>query len=242
MWGWRLTLGRGKVNHVAVGLEHVDLFNRLDGLHIHLLERRLQLLVVRAAALVHLLDLSPRCSLATVRGCRSACASVSGFQFAVQDASFGCVFHSERGGEAELFYGGVPIAGAAGRWSAAKQLRNVFLTLQACQHGHINTPNKFQPLAELHASTYLCAQHFACVEAWPDPSWAVARTELVPLDIPGDVSRERLEAVAAGCFGAADEWLRSQRLYSTESCMPVWTVRACEHGTCRVTLLWATTR
>lgn len=53
------------MNDVAVALEHVDLLNRLDGLHIQLLEGRLQLLVVGAGALVDLLDLSPGSALAT---------------------------------------------------------------------------------------------------------------------------------------------------------------------------------
>jgi len=54
------------VNNIAVRLEHVDLLNRLNRLDIHLLQRGLQLLVVGAAALVGLLDLSPGCALAAV--------------------------------------------------------------------------------------------------------------------------------------------------------------------------------
>lgn len=42
------TLGGSEVNHVAIALEHVDLLNSLDGLHVELLERLLQLLVVGA--------------------------------------------------------------------------------------------------------------------------------------------------------------------------------------------------
>lgn len=52
--------------HVAVLLEHVDLLDGLDGLHIELLERGLQLLVVRAGGLVHLLCLSSGCAFTTV--------------------------------------------------------------------------------------------------------------------------------------------------------------------------------
>lgn len=55
-----------KVDHVAVALEHVDLLDRLDGLHVELLERALQLLVVGSAGLVDLLDLASWCSLASV--------------------------------------------------------------------------------------------------------------------------------------------------------------------------------
>lgn len=66
-----LTLGGGKVNDVAVALEHVDLLNGLDGLHIELLERRLELLVVGAGSLVNLLDLASGSSLATISYVRS---------------------------------------------------------------------------------------------------------------------------------------------------------------------------
>ena len=51
------------MNDIAVLLEHVHLLDGLDGLHAQLLERGLQLLVVRAAALVHLLDFPPGRSL-----------------------------------------------------------------------------------------------------------------------------------------------------------------------------------
>jgi hypothetical protein len=61
------TLWRREVNHIAIALEHVDLLNCLDGLHIELLERRLQLLVVGAGGLVDLLDLSSRRALATTK-------------------------------------------------------------------------------------------------------------------------------------------------------------------------------
>ena len=55
-----LTLWIGKVNDVPVLFEHVNLLDRLDGLHVQFLERGLQLLVVGAGALVHFLHLSPR--------------------------------------------------------------------------------------------------------------------------------------------------------------------------------------
>ena len=54
------------MNDVAIALEHVDLLDRLDGLDVELLQRRLQLLVVGAGALVDLLDFSPGGALATV--------------------------------------------------------------------------------------------------------------------------------------------------------------------------------
>ena len=69
-----LTLGRGEVNDVAIALEHVDLLNRLDGLDVHLLERGLQLLVVGARVLVHLLDLPSGRALATVSPYISHCS------------------------------------------------------------------------------------------------------------------------------------------------------------------------
>lgn len=51
------------MDHVAILLEHVHFLNRLDRLHVHLLQRGLQLLVIRAAALVHLLHFPARRSL-----------------------------------------------------------------------------------------------------------------------------------------------------------------------------------
>ena len=54
------------MNDVSIALEHVDLLNRLDRLHIKLLQRRLQLLVIGAGALVDLLDFSPGRTLATI--------------------------------------------------------------------------------------------------------------------------------------------------------------------------------
>jgi len=44
--------------NVAVGLEHVDFFDGLNGLDVELLEGLLKLLVICSAALVHLLNLS----------------------------------------------------------------------------------------------------------------------------------------------------------------------------------------
>jgi hypothetical protein len=60
------TLWRREVDDVTIRLEHVDLFDGLDWLHIHLLESCLKLLVVRARAFMHLLDLSPWCAFASV--------------------------------------------------------------------------------------------------------------------------------------------------------------------------------
>lgn len=54
------------MDDVAVLLEHVDLFDGLDGLNIQLLERGLEFLVVGPGTLVHLLDLSPWGSLSAV--------------------------------------------------------------------------------------------------------------------------------------------------------------------------------
>lgn len=65
------------MNDVPIRLEHVDLLDRLDRLHVHLLERRLQLLVVGAGALVHLFDLSSRSALASASITVSCLARVS---------------------------------------------------------------------------------------------------------------------------------------------------------------------
>jgi len=59
------TLWCREVNDVAVTLEHVDLLNARDGLDVHLLESRLQFLVVGTGGLVDLLDLSSGSTLAT---------------------------------------------------------------------------------------------------------------------------------------------------------------------------------
>jgi len=61
----RLTLRSSKVDDVSVLLEHVDLLNGLDRLHVHLLQRRLQLLVVGAGGLVHPLGLAAGSTLAS---------------------------------------------------------------------------------------------------------------------------------------------------------------------------------
>lgn len=53
------------MDDVAVSLEHVDLLNSLDRLDVQLLESALEFLVVGAGALVDLLDLSSRSTLAT---------------------------------------------------------------------------------------------------------------------------------------------------------------------------------
>lgn len=59
------------MDDVAVALEHVDLLDALDGLHVELLECRLELLVVGAGSLVDLLDLASRSSLSTIPRVRS---------------------------------------------------------------------------------------------------------------------------------------------------------------------------
>lgn len=53
------------MDDVSVLLEHVDLLNGLDRLHVHLLQRRLQLLVVGAGGLVHPLGLAAGSTLAS---------------------------------------------------------------------------------------------------------------------------------------------------------------------------------
>jgi hypothetical protein len=63
----RLTLWVRKVNDVAVGLEHVDLLDSLDGLSVQLLQGLLELLVVGARAGGSALDLSPGSTLSTVK-------------------------------------------------------------------------------------------------------------------------------------------------------------------------------
>lgn len=54
------------MNDVAVALEHVDLLDGLDGLDVELLQGGLELLVVTARALVDLLDLPARSTLASI--------------------------------------------------------------------------------------------------------------------------------------------------------------------------------
>lgn len=60
-----LTLWRGKVDDVAVALEHIDLLNRLDGLRVQLLQRRLELLVIVGVSCDVALLLVSRRSLST---------------------------------------------------------------------------------------------------------------------------------------------------------------------------------
>jgi hypothetical protein len=50
------TLRGSEVNNLPIIIEHVDLLNSLDWLHIQLLQRALQLLVVGTGTLVSLLD------------------------------------------------------------------------------------------------------------------------------------------------------------------------------------------
>lgn len=54
------------MDDVSIRLEHVHLLNGLYRLNIQLLQGSLKLLVVRASALVDLLDLSSRCAFATM--------------------------------------------------------------------------------------------------------------------------------------------------------------------------------
>lgn len=54
------------MDDVAILLEHVNLLDGLDRLHVHLLERGLQLLVVGTGRLVDLLDLAAGSALASV--------------------------------------------------------------------------------------------------------------------------------------------------------------------------------
>jgi hypothetical protein len=56
------------VDDVSVFLEHVDLLDGLDGLHVHLLQGGLELLVVGTGGLVDLLDLAAGSALASVLG------------------------------------------------------------------------------------------------------------------------------------------------------------------------------
>ncbi len=61
-----------EVNDVSILFEHIDLLNRLNWLDVELLQRRLQLLVVCARGLVHLLYLSPRSAFTSVENIMSA--------------------------------------------------------------------------------------------------------------------------------------------------------------------------
>ena len=62
----QVTFRSREVNDIPIALEHVDLLDRLDRLHIHLLQRALELLIICARALVDFLDLSPRGTFAAV--------------------------------------------------------------------------------------------------------------------------------------------------------------------------------
>ena len=54
------------MDHIPILLEHIDLLDRLNRLHVQLLERGLQLLVVRAGGLVHFFHFSPGRAFASV--------------------------------------------------------------------------------------------------------------------------------------------------------------------------------
>lgn len=60
------TLGGGEVDDIAVGLEHVDLLDGLDGLSVQLLQGLLELLVIGAGSGRRTLDLSAGSTLATI--------------------------------------------------------------------------------------------------------------------------------------------------------------------------------
>lgn len=64
----QLTLRGGKVDDIAVALEHVDLLDLVDRLHVQLLQSLLELLVVGSRPCRRALDLSPGRALATVCG------------------------------------------------------------------------------------------------------------------------------------------------------------------------------
>ena len=53
------------MDDITIRLEHVDFLDCLNGLHVHLLESGLELLVIHACTLVHLLDLSSWDALAS---------------------------------------------------------------------------------------------------------------------------------------------------------------------------------
>jgi hypothetical protein len=57
------------VDHVAIFLEHINLLNGLDRLHIQLLKRRLEFLIVGPRGLVDLLRLATRGSLPSGMSC-----------------------------------------------------------------------------------------------------------------------------------------------------------------------------
>lgn len=63
--GWCVTFRRREMNHIPITLKHIDLFDLLNRLHVHLLERRLQFLIVCAGALMNLLYFSARCAFAS---------------------------------------------------------------------------------------------------------------------------------------------------------------------------------
>lgn len=67
------------MDHVAVLLEHIDLLNRLDRLHVELFQRRLKFFIVGTRSFVHLFRFSPRRAFAAFFGMLSAIGS-NGFE------------------------------------------------------------------------------------------------------------------------------------------------------------------
>lgn len=60
------TLWCSEVDNVSISLEHVDLLDSLDGLHVHLLKNGLELLVVHTRVLRLGLDLTSRGTLSAI--------------------------------------------------------------------------------------------------------------------------------------------------------------------------------
>ena len=59
------TFGSSEVDYISIFLEHIDLLNGLDRLHIQLLKRRLQFLIIGSRRLVDLLRLATGGSLSS---------------------------------------------------------------------------------------------------------------------------------------------------------------------------------
>jgi hypothetical protein len=63
-----LTLWRSKMYNVPVFLEHVHLFNGLDGLDVEFLERGLEFLVVGAGGFVNFFCFATGCAFSSAMG------------------------------------------------------------------------------------------------------------------------------------------------------------------------------